>query len=394
MQVAKAPEKVRVRLWTTHARYAVTDAPLAVPVNLGRYGLSEIVNHLLGTEAEPQPFDFIVNGTLVRGSLRKLFAEQRVSTEEVVAVEYVPAVSLSGESESVEVPAWVGCLDTRTDGLVLAGCYDGQLQLINASTMEVAAACPAHAEPIRGVTSWRMHPQKAVANQGPLFVATASKDHTVKVWGVRDPSGTKQAPAVVATLRGHINSVECVDYWDTNGSSSSSSSSSSSRSSSSSSSSGGQRVLLSGDFSGNVFGWNVGAAMDDDWGRGGTDGDDAGNGGRKAKKQKGDAGAAVPAGAAHGEGPAGGRELKPAFVLRAHAQSVTGLQARGTGSGAGADTRLFTCSWDHSLKEWDLERQDCVASFAGAKVTWPCARCTHTVDARPQLTLFPFLLTR
>ena len=30
--------------------------------------------------------------------------------------------------------------------------------------------------------------------------------------------------------------------------------------------------------------------------------------------------------------------------------------------------RVYTCSYDHSLKEWDMERQECVATFVGAKV--------------------------
>ena len=178
-------EKIRIRLWTTHVQYTVTDAPLAVPSKLGRYGLSEVVNHLLGSEDEPQPFDFILNGHLIRGSLKKYLAEQRVSTEEVVAIEYIPAVSLSGESDTVEVPAWVGCLDSRVDGLAIAGCYDGKIQLIDTSTMVVTAAVMAHDEPIRSVITWRMHPQKIAANQGGIFMATASKDNSVKIWSIQ-----------------------------------------------------------------------------------------------------------------------------------------------------------------------------------------------------------------
>jgi WD40 repeat protein len=47
------------------------------------------------------------------------------------------------------------------------------------------------------------------------------------------------------------------------------------------------------------------------------------------------------------------------FTLRAHTQAVSGIQSTGDGNVA------YTCSWDHSLKRWDMERQDCVATFAG-----------------------------
>jgi ribosome biogenesis protein YTM1 len=42
-------QQVQVRFVTQQEKYVVTDAPTLVPVNLKRYGLSEIVNHLLGT---------------------------------------------------------------------------------------------------------------------------------------------------------------------------------------------------------------------------------------------------------------------------------------------------------------------------------------------------------
>jgi ribosome biogenesis protein YTM1 len=184
-----------------------------------------------------------------------------------------------------------------------------------------------------------MHPQRNAANQGAAFLATGSKDNTLKVWSIQ--SGPQSTPSLanLAVLKGHINSVECVDFWETSGNDN-------------------QRVLLSGDWSGNIFGWNLATVMDDDAGRPGSDGADS-SAGRKAKKQKGSKGGVVES-----DEVAAGREIKPAFTIRAHAQAVSGLQARGTGSAA----KMFSFSWDHSLKEWDLERQDCLASFAGSKV--------------------------
>jgi ribosome biogenesis protein YTM1 len=42
-------QQVQVRFIAQQEQYIVTDAPMLIPVHLKRYGLSEIVNHLLGT---------------------------------------------------------------------------------------------------------------------------------------------------------------------------------------------------------------------------------------------------------------------------------------------------------------------------------------------------------
>ena len=66
----------------------VTEAPIQLPVRLTRYGLSEVVNHLLGA-APPRPFDFLLQGELLRGSLGKAMARLALSGEEAVTLEYI-----------------------------------------------------------------------------------------------------------------------------------------------------------------------------------------------------------------------------------------------------------------------------------------------------------------
>ena len=58
------------------------------------------------------------------------------------------------------------------------------------------------------------------------------------------------------------------------------------------------------------------------------------------------------------------KAIKPLFTFRGHSQAVSCLQAANGDEGTAASNRVFSSSWDHSLKEWDMERQDCVATFA------------------------------
>ncbi|RRT44370.1 hypothetical protein B296_00030312 [Ensete ventricosum] len=80
----EAARRVRVRFTTKLGPpLRVPSAPLAVPSNLTRMGLSEIVNLLLenGTSAEheTQPFDFLIDGELIRLPLEEFLLAKGIS---------------------------------------------------------------------------------------------------------------------------------------------------------------------------------------------------------------------------------------------------------------------------------------------------------------------------
>ena len=331
--------KVRVRfepMTGTPEDLRVSDAPFVLPQKLGRYGLSEVINHLLqqqqGPQQQAQPFDFSVQGVLLRTQLKTFIASNKVSLEEVLVIEYMPALSLSEETQTIEAPAWIGCLSTDVvDNTVVTGCYDGTIQLASSASLLGTGAAPkdlglvsiqAHDDPIRAIACWQR------VGGGAFFLATASKDLSLKCWSVQPlcapSSSAKAAPGAqqLASLTGHINSVESVVHWAQ------------------------QNVLLSGDWAGNIFGWNV-----EKLGQQQQQGDGGEQHTSKKKKtaERGDAVASVV-------------DIKSAFTVRAHSQSVSGIAV-------GPGARVFSCSWDHSLKEWDMERQDCVSTFvSGSKV--------------------------
>jgi hypothetical protein len=77
-QAEPTPE-VRVQYVTAVEQYRVTDAPFSVPARLNHKGLSGVISHLLALE-DAVPFDYFVDGVLLRTSLRKHMKNQGLST--------------------------------------------------------------------------------------------------------------------------------------------------------------------------------------------------------------------------------------------------------------------------------------------------------------------------
>lgn len=305
--------RVRVRFYTQHVQYVVTDAPFAVPSKLGRYGLSEVINHLLELES-PIPFDFLINGQLLRVSLKSFIRSHRLSIEDVTSIEYIPAVSLSDESENVELPSWIGSIDTKFQSYILAGCYDGQLKILDANSLEEKQSVNAHQHPIRDVVSWTS------TNNNSKLIATASKDHIIHCWELLEGAKGQLDCPQIAKLAGHVNSVECLQYWAS------------------------RQVLVSGDWAGTIALWPVSSL-----GTGQIQSDSS----QSFKKKK---------KSATGKPVAGPLvDIASDSILKAHMQAVSGIQIT-------LQETLFSASWDHSIKAWDMERQDCVATFNSSKV--------------------------
>ena len=108
--------------------YRISPTPFAVPGKLTRYGLSEVINHLLALDP-PKPFDFLVDGELVRTSLEKLLLRKGISAESTLDVEYIPAVGPPSPEATGAHEDWVSAVDGGWAPAVATGCYDGAARL-------------------------------------------------------------------------------------------------------------------------------------------------------------------------------------------------------------------------------------------------------------------------
>jgi ribosome biogenesis protein YTM1 len=370
-------EQVRVRFVTEHDQYRVTDAPFVLPQKFGRKGLSEVINHLLEPSPEHAvPFDFSINGQLLRTQLKTFLVASRVNLEEVVSIEYMPALSLSDESKTADAPAWVGSLSVLLDQgqhqqkkkqasaevvSIIAGCYDGTCtsttHSAGGSLSAMSAATPCHADPVRAVKTWQ--------SGGRSFLATASKDMTLKCWSLAGgPSGEGQPPPqMLANLSGHFGSVESVDFWGDNG------------------------LLLSGDWAGNICGWGLAKILQGGEGQEGEAEDEDEEGGRQSSSRRKKTKTGRDSSA-----PAAKPELRPALTIRAHSQCVSSICVGSSSSSSSSSpfaTIMLSASWDHSIKTWDLNTQDCTATLVSNKVVTSLSLSSSAASSGAVLTAHP-----
>lgn len=319
---------IRVRFSTEYEEYRVMNTAFAVPLKLGRKGLSEVIRHLLSSSSSSSApegsaeanlmidFDFVINGFLLRTSLMKFIESQKLSNEEVLTILYMPALHLPEESKSTEVPSWVGSIDSSIEGFIATGCYNGQLQIFQASDLSLQLTIEASSHPLRAVKTYSSPTQD--------FIITGSKDHSIKCYAFSESKkDSKISASQAAQLKGHANSVECLDTVNISQT----------------------HMLLSGDWSGGIIGWDLRALESHNPN---TDENEAG----VRKKTKLNSTIAQPQ-----------IDIKPLFTLKGHSQCISSLQGEGV-----ADGKLYSCSWDHSIKEWDVSRQDSVHSWVGSQV--------------------------
>lgn len=162
----------------------VSEAPLYVPVSLKRFGLSEVVNHLLETEDKAIPFDFLIDGSLLRTSLDEYLTKNGLSNEAFLNLEYTRAVLPPSFLASFNNDDWVSSLDninhnSKTVTLlnlsisqpkILSGSYDGIVRTFNMSGA-VERQYTGHSGPIRSV-KWI----------SPTRIVSAGNDRQVRLW--------------------------------------------------------------------------------------------------------------------------------------------------------------------------------------------------------------------
>lgn len=237
----------------------------------------------------------------------------------------MPITSFSDETESIECPAWVGALKSLPNNLLIAGCYNGQLRSVNSQNLIEITTIQAHDLPIRTITNWVQDSQQ--------LVATGSKDNTVKCWLV-NPNGQFTC---VASLESAVSSIENIETIN------------------------GSRIIT-GDWGGNLFAYDLSKLQLTSFTTSTSSLSTENSSSEKIsnKKRKKNISNEVES---ISNPVLTASSIPHIFTIHAHSQTISGLQI------CPLSNRLFTSSWDHSIKQWDLERQECIHTIAGAKVS-------------------------
>ncbi|KAA8910759.1 WD40-repeat-containing domain protein [Sphaerosporella brunnea] len=192
--------QVQVKFVTRDPEISVPTAPILVPSNLKRLGLSQVVNHLLNSE-KPIPFDFLIDGAYLRTTLDSYIAENGLSSESVITLEYVRAAVPPKFLTSFQHDDWVSSVAASTstqnrDSVILSGSYDGIARVWNLSG-EVLCEGAGHQSAIKSV-KWI---------DGDHFV-TSSMDRSLRIWRYTSSSAVDASLKPVAEYIGHRSTVE------------------------------------------------------------------------------------------------------------------------------------------------------------------------------------------
>ncbi|KAM6549413.1 hypothetical protein CsatB_021089 [Cannabis sativa] len=188
--------------------FKVPPTSIAIPSNLTRLGLSTIINNLLQSgnpEWSHEPFDFLIDGEFVRMSLEQFLLAKGISAERTLEIEYIKAVVPRKEEEPSLHDDWVSAVDGSSPGFILTGCYDGL-----ARVWKSAGVCTHILEGHTGaITSARIINSE---DEESVTVATASKDQTLRLWkfNAEEPTNSHLKIRPFKILRGHKASVQSV----------------------------------------------------------------------------------------------------------------------------------------------------------------------------------------
>merc|ERR1711939_386009 len=171
-------KQLSVRLSSKDGSYAIPSSNFFVPSSWRRFHLSELINRVLEHET-PVPFDFVIDGKLLRSSLAAYCAANGVSEESIVEIEYLPSTLPPQLQQTIPTQDWISDIELGSDGSMLRASYDSTASL---SHPVLPADSPiSFSGDGNAVLS-------ACRIKGGSRVATAGMGHAVDVWQYTEPS--------------------------------------------------------------------------------------------------------------------------------------------------------------------------------------------------------------
>ena len=313
---------------------------IAIPADLRRKGLSAVINHLLDRQVHDDednedsgedeeklkalPFDFIIANRLLRTGVETAARRHGLSLEQAIRISYFPAQKSPEESNVGDpLPDWISGIDFR-GGFVTTGGYEGSIVVHKPSenALETITSVRAHSGPIKCLATME-------DDATGLTIATGSLDHTLVTHQYDKVS--KSLAKHANFVGGHTSSIGCVDMLSSH------------------------RKMVSGDWDGGLSLWNLSSSVSEN----------IASSEETLKKRK--TGSKTKAADTI-------LNIQPMWSFQAHASQISGVSWGNSPHSSGKT--LVTGSWDHSLKVWDVERQDCLLTLNGSRVI-SCLDASH-----------------
>lgn len=384
--------------------------PIAVPADITRKGLQAVINHLLDRKIDnTKPdddedddsdsdddrlpglaFDFMIDTAgnnkgqnqqqqrLLRTGIEREARRYGLSLENAIPIIYFPSQGAPEKKDDSEpLPDWIGCMsfvptNNNTDNILINGCYDGSIHIMQQQHEKtssnsvgtdsglniVASSSTAHSGPIKCLS--------ASYSSDMVWITSGSMDHSLVVHQF-DPD-TQQLKQYANCTNGHYSAIGCVDLFVPKNNDSIDT----------------KLLLASADWDGGLCIWDLSkssatSSIGDD-----NHGD---NEEKSSKKSKSNSltshrpTESVP-------------QLSPITSIQAHASQVSGVSwgnYEKSNGGSQSQRQLITGSWDHSLKVWDIEQQDCILTLNGSRVISCLDTSYHTpnvvVTGHPDCTV-------
>ncbi|CCC68132.1 hypothetical protein NCAS_0B00480 [Naumovozyma castellii] len=215
MSEDKSQLKIRFFTREKDESLQVEDNPMYVPITLKRYGLSEIVNHLL-ENSTPTPFDFLIDGELLRTSLQEYLVKKGLSSETSLNVEYTRAILPPSFLSSFNNEDWISSIDVSQDKkAIITASYDGVIRTWNLSG-KVQKQYSGHSGPIRAVKFISDTRLVSAGNDRTLRLwKTKNNDSVVQHFDEEDEEANIEDGKTLAILEGHKAPVVSLDVSNT-----------------------------------------------------------------------------------------------------------------------------------------------------------------------------------
>ncbi|KAH9940242.1 ribosome biogenesis protein YTM1 [Amylocystis lapponica] len=203
--IAGAAEPSHPVLFSTQTPYPLPSQKFMIPASWKRYQLSQLVNKALSL-LKPVPFDFLVRGEILRGTLGEWCAEKGIGEEETLDVEYIESVMPPQRMSTIPHEDWVSSISCQIAEHFLTASYDGSIRLFDYSQTLLHTAAT-HDAPI---TSLCIVPTST--SEGSHLLATASQDLTARLTTLTLSADSSAPPhtQTIASLHLHTAPVSCI----------------------------------------------------------------------------------------------------------------------------------------------------------------------------------------